>query len=320
MNKTLKKGLYSIAAIVTILVVAGLILAYLPSNFKVKHKGITPEIAAELRQKYTQPHHKITTSDGEILFLRRWNTDSTVQTHKDCAVLLLHGITAYGGPGEYNTACTTIAKGGYTTFALDYRGHGLSGGNRGDNPSKQRWLADFTETVAYIKSLGYSKVILFGHSLGVASSIFTAMNMPDQLSGLILLSGAYEGKKKAAEIPFFQKAKLISSAVFRPSFQAVEYYREGMTVTEDSLFTFRYTVRFVSMLDVKELKLPKTMNIPILVGVGDKDELFDVDKVKVFYDDMPGSKKEFLILKDAYHAKFPVDSWEKLVEWLNKNY
>lgn len=320
MNKTLKKVLYTLAAIVAIIFVTGLILAYLPSNFRVNHKGITPQTAAELRQKYTQPHHKITTTDGETLFLRRWNTDSIAVAHKDCAVLLLHGITAYGGPGEYNTACSTIAKGGFTTFALDYRGHGLSGGNRGDNPSKKRWIADFTETVAYIKSLGYSKVVVFGHSLGVASTIYTAINIPDQLSGLILLSGAYEGKKKAAEVPFFQKAKILSSAVFRPSFQAVEYYREGMTVTEDSLFNFRYTLRFVSMLNIKELQLPKTMNIPILVGVGDKDELFDIDKVKVLYDDMPGTKKEFLVLKEAYHAKFPLESWEKLVEWLNKKF
>ncbi len=320
MNKRVKKILYTLAALVGVCFIAGLVLAYLPSNFRVNHKGITPETAAKLRQKYTQPHHLVTTADGEILFLRRWNTDSTVLTHKDCAVLLLHGITAYGGPSEYNIACTTIAKGGFTTFALDYRGHGLSGGNRGDNLSKQRWIADFTETVAYIKSLGFSKIVVFGHSLGVATTIYTAMTIPDQLSGLILLSGAYEGKNKTAEVPFFQKAKILSSAVFRPSFQAVEYYREGMTVPDDSLFTFRYTLRFVSMLNIKELQLPKNLNIPILVGIGDKDELFDIDKVKVLYDDMPGNKKEFLVLQDAYHAKFSIENWGKLVEWLNKNF
>ncbi len=257
----------------------------------------------------------VTTSDGETLFLRKWNTDSS--QHPDCAVLLFHGITAYGGPGEYNTACNTIAHCGYTTFALDYRGHGLSGGHRGDNPSKKRWLQDFTETVDYIKKLGFNKIILFGHSLGVASAIYTAMNIPDQISGLMLLSGAYEGKIKAKPIPLFQKLKLLSSAVFRPSYQAVEYNREGMTVPDDSLFTFRYTVRFVSMLNVKELKLPSTLNIPILVGVGDRDELFDIDKVKTLYNDMPGNNKDFIVLQGARHAKFPVESWDQLVNWLN---
>jgi len=61
------------------------------------------------------------------------------------------------------------------------------------------------------------------------------------------------------------------------------------------------------MLDVKQLRLPKDLNIPVLVGVGDKDELFTIDKVKELYDLVPGNKKEFLIMKDStlqkYHLK-----------------
>ena len=73
------------------------------------------------------------------------------------------------------------------------------------------------------------------------------------------------------------------------------------------------------MLNVNELQLPEFLNIPVLVAVGDKDELFDVDKVKDLYDDIPGNKKEFLVLKDAYHAKFPDESWEQLAAWVTSN-
>ena len=57
-----------------------------------------------------------------------------------------------------------------------------------------------------------------------------------------------------------------------------------------------------------------------MVGVGDKDELFEVDKVKALYDAVPGNKKEFIVLKDTYHARFPTESWEKLVVWLDKSF
>ena len=208
-----------------------------------------------------------------------------------------------------------------TTFGLDYRGHGLSDGNRGDSPNKERWIADLAESVKYIKSLGYPKVIILGHSLGVASAICAANAVPDEISGLILLSGAYEGKKGLTKPPpFFQKTKILASSIFRPSYQVVEYYRDGMTGSKDPLFNFSYTLRFLTMLDVKQLRLPKNLNIPVLVGVGDKDELFDIDKVKEFYDAVPGNKKEFLVMKNTTHARIPVESWEEIVNWLNKNF
>ena len=93
-----------------------------------------------------------------------------------------------------------------------------------------------------------------------------------------------------------------------------------MTVTKDPLFNFRYTLRFLTMLDVKTLRLPATLNIPVLVGTGDKDELFEVTKVKEFYDLVPGNKKDFLVMKNTTHAKIPLESWKEVVVWLDKTY
>ena len=60
-----------------------------------------------------------------------------------------------------------------------------------------------------------------------------------------------------------------------------------MPFTADPLFNFRYTFHFLTMLDVKQLRLPENLNIPVLVGVGDRDDLFDVDTVKEFYNAVP---------------------------------
>ncbi|MES2797733.1 MAG: alpha/beta fold hydrolase [Bacteroidota bacterium] len=317
MNKILKKVLLIIGLLIVAIFIFGLILAYLPTRSKTNHAGISPEEAAIMRQKLIPPHHQFTTTDGETLFLRRWNPNKIDTTKNDIAVLILHGITAHSG--AYNMAGVPFSAGGYTTFGLDYRGHGLSAGNRGDNLGKDRWIADLAEAVKYIKGLGYPKVVVLGHSLGVASAICVAGAIPEEISGLVLLSGAYEGRKGLSKPPtLFEKTKILASSIFRPSYQAVEYYREGMTVTKDSLFNFRYTLRFLTMLDVKQLRLPKTLNIPVLVGIGDKDELFEIDKVKDFYNLVPGNKKEFLVMKNTTHAKIPVESWEQVVAWLDK--
>jgi acylglycerol lipase len=319
MRKVIKRTFYTLLILVAAVCIFGLVLAFWPIQWKIANKGITPEEAAQLRQRYTGPHNVFRASDGETLFLRRWEPDSTRSVKKDIAVLIFHGFTAYSGP--YGMAGVPISAGGYTVFGLDYRGHGLSGGNRGDSKGKDRWIGDLAEAVRYVRRLGFSKVVVMGHSLGVAAAICAADTVPDEISGLVLLSGAYEGRKGLSKpLSFFQQGRIVSSAIFRPSYRAVEYYREGMTVSDDTLWNYRYTPRFLTMMDVKKLRLPPRLNIPVLVGVGDKDELFEVDKVKEFYDLVPGNKKEFFIMKGATHAKIPVECWEEIVSWLDKTY
>jgi acylglycerol lipase len=319
MKKILKRILFAVIFFVVLVFSVGLVVAFLPTSYKTDHADASPEEVARLRENFTGPHHLITTTDGETLFMRRWNPDTLTAAKKDIAVLILHGFTAHSG--YYEMAGKPLSAGGYTTFGLDYRGHGLSGGNRGDAPSLKRWVADFTESVMFLKGLGFSRVVILGHSLGVASAMCTANAIPDEVAGLVLLSGAYEGRKGLNVPPtLYDKIRLVATAIFRPSYQAAEYYRKGMIISNDPLTNYRYTVRFLTMLDVKKLRLVNSLNIPVLVGAGDRDELFEVDKVREFFDLIPGDKKEFLVMKNTSHAKIPPESWQQVVSWLDKTY
>lgn len=317
--KIFKRILYIILSLVGLVCIAVIVLAFWPTEWRIKNKGITPEQALEMRNAYSAPHTSFVATDGETIFLRRWNSDSIDQAKKNIAVLHFHGFTAYSG--AYDMAGVPISEGGYTMFGIDYRGHGLSGGNRGDSKTKDRWIADLAESIAHVKSLGFQQVVVMGHSLGVAAAMCAANAVPNEIAGLILLSGAYESRPGINKpLSVLTQAKLLSSMIIRPSYRAVEYYREGMTVTEDSLFNFRYTPRFVMMLDVKTLRLPSTLDIPVLVGAGDQDELFEVEKVRALYDLIPSTKKEFLVMRNTTHAKLPRESWEEVVKWLDKTY
>ncbi len=315
MKKTFRILLY----LVLLLIVTAVVLAFYPAESKTQHAGISEERATELRNEFPGPHHVVTTSDGAELFLRRWNPDRIQPEKAEVAVLILHGITAHSG--AYDMAGQPFSESGYTTFGLDYRGHGLSGGNRGDTPGTARWIEDIAEAVRYIEELGFPKVVVMGHSLGVASAICAANAVPGEIAGLVLLSGAYEGRKGVSKEPtLLDKARFFASAAVRPSHQSYEYYREGMTVTKDSLFNLRYTPRFLMMLDVKTLVLPADLNIPILVGIGDGDELFTVEKVREFYDLIPGDQKDFIVMPNTTHAVIPRESWMMVVDWLDRTY
>lgn len=296
-----------------------LILIYNPFASRAQHVGISEERAAVMRDEFIGSHHSIQTTDGETLFLRRWNPDRVISGKSEMAILILHGITAHSG--AYDMAGEPFSQSGYTTFGLDYRGHGLSGGNRGDAPSLDRWVNDMAETVAFIKDLGFPEVVVLGHSLGVAATFSVANAIPNELAGLVMLSGAYEGREGLSKPPsFWEKVRIVTNAIFRPSHQSLGYYREGMTGSQDSLFTMKYTPRFMLMLDVKTLRLPEDMNIPVLVGIGDEDELFTVEKVKELYDLIPSNKKEFLVMENTTHSIIPRESWMQIVDWLDRSY
>lgn len=320
MKIILKKIVLWLLAFTAFVLVFGLVLSFLPSPVKVHHQGISPEKAAELRATYSGPHHLFNTSDGETLFMRRWDPDSMEAGKEDIAILIFHGITAHSG--AYEMAALPFSEDGYTTFGLDYRGHGLSDGNRGDSPNKERWIADLVESVESVKDIGYHRVVILGHSLGVAAAMCVADAIPEEIAGVVLLSGAYEGKagNSMDQISQFQKLRIISSSIFRPSHQAFEYYREGMLGMNDPLFNYKYTLRFLTMLDVNQLRLPENMNAPVLVGVGDQDELFDVQKVRELYDLIPGHNKEFLVWKGAKHAEIGREHWRQIVDWLDRSF
>ncbi|MBR9922622.1 MAG: alpha/beta hydrolase [Bacteroidetes bacterium] len=281
-----------------------------------KQRPLSQADIFRLRESCPQAHYLIPTDDQQNLFLRLWEAP-TVQ--KSVAVLIFHGITAHSG--AYARAGEVLSQRGIPCFGLDYRGHGLSDGNRGDNPGRDRWIADLKEALSFVKNLGFEKVIVLGHSLGVAAAIYLTKASPDSIDGLILLSGAYKAREGVQKKPgFFERISILISSVFRPAHPVIKYYREGMTGLDDPLFNFSYTLRFLRMLNVKELKLPADLDVPVLVGVGAADELFTVEKVRELYEDVPVSDKTFVVLEGAKHAYFPDESWEVLIKWIKQKY
>lgn len=308
-----------ILGILAFLLVLVIVLAYLPQHSGKTHPNMAPEEVAARRAELAAQHLQFTTSDGVSLFVRQWRPDSLESGKDQTAILIFHGVTAYSGP--YDMAGKPFSARGYATFGLDYRGHGLSDGTRGDYPSRERWTEDLSEGVRFIKGLGYEKVIVMGHSLGVAAAIYCAQRIPNEIDGLILLSGGYKGREGVREEPsLFQKVQILCSSIIRPSYPAIAYYREGMTGTDDPLFNFSYTLRFARMVKMDELKLPASLNIPVLVAVGDEDELFEIQAVREVYDDVPGDHKAFMVLEGARHARFPAESWQQLADWVDKSF
>ncbi len=273
----------------------------------------------KLRAEFDKPHNLVQTSDGKTLFLRKWMPSIASKT----AILIFHGITAYSGP--YDSLGSPLADAGYSVYGLDLRGHGLSDGVRGDYPSKERLQNDICETIAFVKDQGFTGVILLGSSLGNIVALEGLDRCPEHISGLILLSvgrsitpGAYP-KMSTGE-----KLKTIGKMIFAYRRPVMEYKREGIIGKDDPLFNFKYSPRFLNILNAQRFmdkyRFPDRMDFPVFVGVGESDEIFSIESARAFFDEVTSENKEFQVIPGAKHASTHALCSPVVTDWLKKNF
>jgi acylglycerol lipase len=289
-----------------------------------------PDVA-RLREEFKGPHELVKTSDGKTIFVRHWEG-----TRPDLAILIFHGITAYSEPYGKILA-EALARAGFNVFGMDLRGHGLSDGTRGDYPGRDRFSKDLCETIAFLKER-FARLVLVGHSLGVLSAVAAVNSCGDKMDGLVLLSAARKIRPGAYSRPSAGAAmKVLVGVALFPGSRLIEYRRSGMTGIQDPLYNFHYSARFYATLygasalsvvrmlgrnqiDSAGIVISRKLGIPLLVGLGDSDEIFSVDSAREFFDGIDADNKTFMVIPGARHAAFPEGSWTPLVEWLRKSF
>src|SRR5258708_36810591 len=64
---------------------------------------------------------------------------------------------------------------GFSTFAVDLRGHGKSAGGRGHVDRWAQWTDDVAAFVAYVEGIAGGEVVPLGHSFGGAALLSTVL-------------------------------------------------------------------------------------------------------------------------------------------------
>jgi len=103
----------------------------------------------------------ITTDDGLPLHLRHWPAPAPARGQ----LLIVHGLGEH--IERYAHVAAALNAAGWNVHGWDHRGHGRSGGKRGDIPDHDALLRDTARVIDAVRRPG-SRFVLLGHSMGGA--------------------------------------------------------------------------------------------------------------------------------------------------------
>ena len=228
-------------------------------------------------------------------------------------VVLLHG-----GPGSYDHSCfkpdfARLSQAAQVVY-LDQRGHGRSA--RGD-PARWSFETCADDLRAFCDTLGVSRPIVYGHSLGGFIAMVYAVRHPGHAGALVLQSTLARfdlarivegfrraGGQEAAEVAErFYGGDLSATREFRALCRPLfgpwvpgEQERARTLVNEELLAPGLERMRRLDVLD----RLAG-VECPTLVGVGDRDPVTQVADAHDIIDALPDGSAQLEVIEGAGH-------------------
>ncbi len=268
--------------------------------------------------------------DALRLHVREWLPEGK-PTRADCraGVMIVHGLGEHGG--RYADLAQWLTRRGYAVLAYDQRGHGRSGGNRGDLLRPSDFVAHGLEVLMYFKNALGRKPFLLGHSLGGAVAASMVIERQAPVAGLILSSPALE-----AGLKWHQKLLLSLMESVAPSTAVgngvkARFISHDPAVVQaylkDPLVHDRVTARTVRwLLDTCErLSVPnRPLMVPTLLMAAQDDRLVDPAGSDSFARHYAEAELTYHPLAGFYHEIFNEDSVRReqalalLGQWLDK--
>lgn len=132
---------------------------------------------------YTGAMRTLKSDDGLPLHWRQWSQPGLAPARG--TVLIVHGLGEH--IGRYEHVAAQLNSWGWHVVGYDQRGHGASGGKRGDVPTAERLLQDLALVIDEVRAdplLGQGPQVLLGHSMGgLVAARFVAGGLAAQREG-----------------------------------------------------------------------------------------------------------------------------------------
>ncbi|HTL39414.1 MAG TPA: alpha/beta hydrolase [Methylomirabilota bacterium] len=244
-------------------------------------------------------------------------------------LFFVHG--AGGDADAWQFVRTPLIDKNFGAISMDLRGHGYSSHPRGASQYEISNIVSDIEKILDAEKI--SKVILIGHSYGAVIAAHFALERPDRLEKLIIISGGHS----APPYLKFKPLKTLANAVINlASFMSppavgkwhspypkgkvhrdYEAYGLARTIFYNSWGSYLLTSKQSVNLDIAH-KLSK-IKTPTLLIVGTKDSIFPHHVSKQMQEQIPNSKLE--LIEGANHVvilNHPEETVKIIEKFLNE--
>lgn len=274
-----------------------------------------------------QQTSSLQTVDGLKLFSQCWLPDGLI----NASVIISHGYAEHSG--RYQALAEFLLDAGYAVYALDYRGHGKSEGERANVNVFRDYVQDLN---SYIESLHVHTAatprFLLGHSMGAAIATQFVLEHPHKVDGL-LLSGAF--LKNATKVPalLLQVSGLASR--FLPSLPTTKL--DTRLISRDKAVVDAYVADPLIYHGGTKARLgaellaagpyilerAEGLNLPLLIMHGSADQIADQEGSRELFKRASSKDKQFKLYQGFYHEIFNELSreevFQEVVNWLKSH-
>lgn len=242
------------------------------------------------------------TSDGATIFWQQWYPEGDPVG----VICLVHGLGEHSG--RYAHVAQRFTDAGYAVFAMDMRGHGNSGGTRGD-VTVDLAMSDIADLVADAKTEFPGKpLFLYGHSLGGLMTMTYVTRRRPAIAGIVATAPALDSELREQKAKFFM-ANLLGgvapgvtiptgldpNGVSRDPAVVAAYNNDPLVHDKGSLGLAKST--FQAMDRIMELT---SFPAPLLIIHGQADSLTVPAASKKFTEQVSGDVT-LLEYEDMYH-------------------
>ena len=253
-------------------------------------------------------HSTLTTPDGVALYV----TDYLPALPVTASIMFMHGLGEHSG--RYRHVAEFFCARGFAVRAYDHRGHGHSGGARGDVPDSEALLNDAALVLSNWTSRADAVApppFLLGHSMGGLFAARFATSKRQALSGLILSSAALALPLSGAQKLLLKTLTALAPGLAVPNGLKQRYLSHDLAVVaayrKDPLVHDKITARLLQAMlaaIAASFRDAAGLSCPVLLVSSGDDHLVDASGSRQFFDQLADGVGSFHQYNDLYHEIF----------------
>ena len=275
---------------------------------------------------------KICTADKIELYWQSWCTQKP-----QGLIIMIHGLAEHSG--RYKATAEYFTEHGWSFYACDLRGHGLSEDGRRPGRVHVDHFDDYVNDVDAIITLAQQQhpdvpCVIMGHSMGGLIALGYSIKHPKLLKGTVISSpglAAHPSAQPSKLLGFIARilSRLSPHLLISSKLDPNSVSRDPKVVKAymaDPLVSAKVSARWYisineAMADIQNRA--KQVKLPTLLMQSAADTLVDPKSTVKWAADAPVDKTEFVLWDGLFHEMFNEPEKDKVrlhvLQWLQKH-